>query len=436
MMLLLAAAASAQPVIEVTEVPRAFAAPSVVGLDPTSPAGVAFAEGWDEYTDLRVAAAIPHWREAVEQAGTPEASRALRAWLAEALRRAGQQPGDPALLAEAVYVARGVLAEDACHAHAHLALADALNPQFFDWPDASSGATWVHLGRAVACDPDDGNAWTALWTEAARRGDTLQADRALEELARIGFWTPPAMAFARWTLRAAPRRAVLLTNGDADTVPMRIVQAAEGLRPDVAVVNVPMLDLSEVARRVAEAEGLPLPDAVETFEARYDARGSSDSPEGRLYTLRDAVLDAWLAASADGSLGRPLVAALTLDPGVLGTKTDLADLGALLVPAPTPGFDADAARLAFADLDGAAFLGPLVHPTDRSSVRRAFPFDPGSLVLFQMLQTAVTFAQALQPADAEAVLADAVDVAAAAGRPDDPLIATAREWIDADWEEQ
>ena len=431
--LALVPSASAQPVIEVTEVPTASAAPTLAGLDPASAAGAAFAAGGEGYTDLRLTDAIAYWQEAVAQADDPQASRDLRAWLAEATRRVAQQNRDSVLQAVAVAHARRVLAEDACHSHAHLALADALNPQFFISSLASADSAWHHIQRAVGCDPDDGNAWVSAWVEAVRRGDTARADRALDELARVGFWTPPAMAFARWTLLNVPEGAVLLTNGDADTVPMRIAQAVEGLRPDVAVVNVPLLDVPEVARHVAATEGLPLPDTVEAFVARYDARGSSDSPDGRLYTLRDAVLDRWLAASADGSLGRPLVAALTLDPGLLGFKTGLVDVGAALVPSPEPGFDADAARAAFVGLDGAAFRGALVHPTDRSPVRRAFPFDPGSIVLFQMLQTAVTFAQALQPADAEAVLADAIVFAAAAGRPDDPLIATAREWLDADW---
>ncbi|WP_420455164.1 hypothetical protein [Rubrivirga sp.] len=278
---------------------------------------------------------------------------------------------------------------------------------------------------------DDGDAWVSAWADATRRGDAAQAARALDALARVGFWTPPAMAFARWTLANAPPDAVLLSDGDADTIPLRIAQHVEGLRPDVSVVHVPLLDVPDVARRVARSEGLPLPNTVETFVPRGDARGSTDTAEGRTYTLRDAVLDRWLVASMDGALGRPLVATLTLDPRVLGTKTDVVDRGAHLAPASAPSFDAQAAQAAFAGLDGGAFLGPLVHPSDRDPARRAFPFDPGGLVLFQMLQTSVTFAQDGDAASADAMHAQAVAFAAAAGRADDPLIGTAQEWIDA-----
>ncbi len=285
----------------------------------------------------------------------------------------------------------------------------------------------THSAPSDTLGADDGHAWVAAWDDATRRGDTAQVDRALDALVRIGFWTPPAMAFARWTLATAPPNAVVLANGEADTIPLQTAQR-DGLRPDVAVVDVPMLDVPAVARRIAEAERLPLPDSVETFRPRVDARGSTDTPEGRTYTVRDAVLDRWLDASADASLGRPLVAALTLDPIVLGTKTDVVDRGAHLVPAPQPGFDAGAARAAFARLDGADFLGPLVHPTDRSP---GLPFDPGGLVLFQMLQTSVTFAQESDAVSADAVHARAIAFAHAAGRAGDPLIGTAREWIDA-----
>jgi hypothetical protein len=271
----------------------------------------------------------------------------------------------------------------------------------------------------------------AAWTEAVRLGDAAAEAEALGRLHAVGFWTPPVLAFARGALQNGPPDAVLLSNGDADTVPLRLVQEVEGLRPDVAVVNVPLLDLPEVVRRTAAAHGLPLPDSVEAYAPRYDPRGSTPTPDGRVYSLRDAVVDAWLAAHADRTLGRPLVAAITIDPEVLGTKTDVVDHAAFLVPAQSFGFDAEAGRAAVADLDGAAFVGPLVSAGDRSPVRRMLPFDPAGVALFQALQTAVTLAQESDAVGAEAVYAQAVAFAAGSGRADDPLVAVAREWIDA-----
>ena len=425
--LLLALLLASASVAQVTPLER-DPAPAVPGLDPASPAGRAFADGWDAYTRLEFVEAAERWREAADLGESPGA----RAWLADALRRLGQQTQDEALVHEGIGEARCVLAADRCDAPAHLVIANAYRTQFFAWSGAAADSVARHLDRALACDPDDGNVWDAVWAGAVRLGDAEAESEALRQLHRVEFWTPPVVAFARWVLRSLPEDAVLLTNGDADTSPNRILQEVEGLRPDVLIVNVPMLELPEVARRIAEADGLPLPDTVEAFESRYDPRGSVSTPEGRIYSLRDAVLDAWLAAHFDGTFGRPLVAAITMDPDVLGTKTGVVDRGAHLAPSDVLDydFDADAAREAVADLDGAAFVGPLVSPADRSPVRRMMPFDPAGVALFQALQTAVALAQGGDAAGAEAVYAQAVDFAAAAGRADDPLVAVARQWID------
>ncbi|PAP76570.1 tetratricopeptide repeat protein [Rubrivirga marina] len=423
--LLLAALLAPAAVAQVMPMER-DPAPAVDGLTPGSPAGRAFAEGWDAFVSLQLADAVDLWREAADLSDEP----AVRAWLAEALRRVGQQAQEEALVHETIGEARRVLAADACHAQAHLALADAYNGQFFAWPGASADSTALHLQRAASCDPDDGNVWMAIWTESARLGDADTEAEALRRLHEIGFWTPPVLALARWALRNLPPDAVLLTNGDGDTVPSRLLQEVEGLRPDVAVVNVPMLDLPEVAHRTAEANGLPLPDSVETHVARHDPRGSTATPDGRIYSLRDAVVDGWLAAHFDGTLGRPLVAAITLDPEVLGTKTEIADHVAYLAPSETFGFDAQLGRAAVADLDGTAFAGPLVSKGDRSPVRRMMPFDPAGIVLFQALQTAVALAQEGDSEGAETVYAQAVAFSVTSGRADDPLVGVAREWID------
>lgn len=294
-------------------------------------------------------------------------------------------------------------------------------------------AVLVGASAAAQTAPDaeaGGAAWVEAWAVAERRGDEAAAARALDRLAAPGVWRPAALAFARWTLRHAPPDAVLLTNGGVATAPVVIAQRAEGLRPDVAVVDVTLLDDPAAARRVAAAHGLPLPDAVDAFRPRLDPRGSTATPEGRRYTLRDAVLDRWLADAASGALGRPLVAAITLDPEVLGAKTDVVDRAAHLAPADSFGFDAEAARAAVATLDGAAFAGPPGSLAVPGPDGPALPFDAAGVVLFQALQTAVALAQGGDAAGAEAVYAQAVAFAEAAGRADDPLVAVARQWID------
>ena len=224
-------------------------------------------------------------------------------------------------------------------------------------------------------------------------------------------------AFARWVLAAAPPDAVLLADGPVDAPVLQEVQG-EGLRPDVVVVEVPTLSDPEAVRALASRHGLPLPDSVETFVPRLGARGSTDTPAGRVYTLADHVLDHWLEP---GALGRPLVAAVTLNPVVLGVKTDLVDRGATLAPASASGFDPEAAWATFADIRGEDFASPEAAPGT---------FDAGGVVLFQMLQTAVSFAQEGDPEAAERAYVHAVAFAHASGRDGDPLVEIARTWID------
>lgn len=224
-------------------------------------------------------------------------------------------------------------------------------------------------------------------------------------------------AFAWWVLRSAPPDAVLLADGPADAPVLRQVQAS-GLRPDVVVVAFPDLSDPEASRALAAAYGLPLPDSLDTFAPRLGARGSTDTPDGRLYTLADRVLDHWLAP---GVLDRPLVAAVTLNPIVLGTKTEVVDRGAVLAPASERGFDAGAAWASLQGLRGEDFVAPELEPGR---------LDPAGLVLFQMLQTAVTFAQDGDAEAAERVYVAAVAFAQTSDRPGDPLVETARFWID------
>lgn len=62
-----------------------------------------------------------------------------------------------------------------------------------------------------------------------------------------------AMVVAHALLWSAPPHAVLIAGGDNDTYPLMFAQTAEGLRPDVTVVTVPLLGASwyraELARR-------------------------------------------------------------------------------------------------------------------------------------------------------------------------------------------
>lgn len=365
------------------------------------------------FSQNRLAEALPYARRAV--ARRPRSIEA-RAALADVLWRVGQAQRNEALVAEAARVAADVVAREACHTQALLTQANALLDTD---PDAAAEA----LSRAVVCSPDDGNVWLAFWTDSVRSGRLAGEWDPLSALHRLGFWSGPMRAFARLTLDAAPADAILLADGVSDGAALRTVQEVEGVRPDVVVVPFEFLDRPAVLRALA-ARGVSVPTEPEVFQPRIDARGSRDTPDGRLYTLADAILDRWRADD------RPLVGAITLNPLVLGSKGGVVDRGILLAPGEASTFDPDAASAAFDGIDAAAFNGPPVTAQDRDPARRASPFDPGGVVLFQMLQTAVSHAQEGDATAAETAYRQAVAFAQNSGRADEPLVFIAREWVD------
>lgn len=253
---------------------------------------------------------------------------------------------------------------------------------------AAGQETGADPARPALADSLDGNAWTAAWHAAAARSDAAGESHALHRLDALAFWSPPVVALARWTLASAPRDAVLLAQTDGDAAPLRMLQEVHGLRTDVEVVSVAVVG---------------------------EARAGE------------------IAASWETS-ARPVVGALTLDPGVLGAHAPALVLaGAYQRPgrADELPFDLTAAE-ATADLArGADFVGPRVSAQDRDPARRASPVDLGGIVLFNLLQTAVAQAQAGDRTMAERAYVRAVTFARDARLADDPLVGIAREWIDS-----
>jgi hypothetical protein len=69
-----------------------------------------------------------------------------------------------------------------------------------------------------------------------------------------------AETFSRDVLEPLPERAILLTGGDNDTFPLWYLQQVERVRPDVAVINVPLTNTawypSQLGRRYPDLAGL------------------------------------------------------------------------------------------------------------------------------------------------------------------------------------
>ena len=266
------------------------------------------------------------------------------------------------------------------------------------------------------CDSLGGAAWVGVWRDAARAGDGATEAEALRRLDTLAFWTPPVVALARWTMEAAPSGAILLAHGDGDAIPAAMLQHTGRLRPDVTVVHVGLLAEPGYVRRLADGDGLPL------------------GPDPARPLAPDSLVGFWIAEAASGRLDRPVVGALTLDADVIGRHAPaVVSAGAYQRPgtATELPFDRAAAEAAAGHARGADFVGPRTSADDHDPTRVASPVDLGGVVLFQLLQTAVSHAQAGDAAAAEHAYARAVTFAADLRTPGDPLVAIAREWIDA-----
>jgi tetratricopeptide (TPR) repeat protein len=318
-----------------------------------------FKEATDLYYQNKLAEALPLFTHVA----TEDKSAEAYAYLAESYRRLGQTD-------KAVTAAREALDINRCDSFAHTVLAAAYNPMYGSWEQTNADTTWAHLMRAVRCDSTDGDAWSWIWSQAVRRGDRAMEKRALRRMMETGFLTPPVVAYNRWMMRYLPEDALLLTSGDWDTYPAEALQQVDNFRPDVAVVNLPLLNTTWYAEYLRNRYSLPLPFSDEELA---DLKPKTDD-SGHIVTVAAQVLDGWLDMSRAGSLTRPIAVSVTVSPNVLmpALRDSLLYMGSFLIWQPqAPGSPADttAMQLCLSSVNPEDFAGPFFSPGDRSPIR-------------------------------------------------------------------
>ncbi|MBN2464003.1 hypothetical protein JXD38_00050 [candidate division WOR-3 bacterium] len=131
-------------------------------------------------------------------------------------------------------------------------------------PDESDSARYAESERcdlkAAASDhPFNAHANLQLWGCYMAQGRLADARHQASELWRKRYYPQPVLDFGYNLLVGLAPNAILLTWGDNATTPLWTLQnARKPFRPDVVVVNVPLLNIPTVVRMMKDSLGLPI----------------------------------------------------------------------------------------------------------------------------------------------------------------------------------
>jgi tetratricopeptide (TPR) repeat protein len=201
---------------------------------------------------------------------------------------------------------------------------------FFQTTALAAGLGAGALVRAVA-PPGRASRWrlaaaTALLVLLALvpiRRQWFEHDRSRDSIARD---------YAYNLLVPLPADAILLTNGDNDTFPLWYLQEVEGIRRDVRVVNLSLLNTPWYLRQIRDYEPR-VPLGLDDVKIAA-LRPTLDEATGRILYVKDLAVTAILAATPRE---RPLYLAVTV-PDLMGLdeRLTMEGLARRISPEPTP----------------------------------------------------------------------------------------------------
>ncbi len=287
------------------------------------------------------------------------------AWYAECLRRQSRHDG-------AYEEANAALAVAPDHAFAHTVLGDLFSPQLSSWERVDADSAWYHALMAVEANPADGNAWSSVWIQSMMRNNADLEHEAALAMIESGFLTPSVLAYNRWQLEHLPPDAILLTNGDMDTYPAVALQEKEGLREDVAVINLSLLNLPWYIRNRAAKYGLPLPFPDEELDQLKHYRDI----DGNMVPPGDQIVAGWIEMQRLRDLDRPLCAAVTLyrldfTRDAVGRMVYCGSYYEYMPRSLLKDADIGAIERSLSAVNPGDFAGPFASTIDRSPVRRS-----------------------------------------------------------------
>lgn len=104
-------------------------------------------------------------------------------------------------------------------------------------------------------------------------GDLAQARQQLIELGKKDYFPPMLKEYAHNLLASVQPDAILFTQGDNDTYPLLSLQEYDGVRKDVSVVNINLLNVPKIVILMRDSLKVPISytdSTLKTIESRYD----------------------------------------------------------------------------------------------------------------------------------------------------------------------
>ena len=186
---------------------------------------------------------------------------------------------------------------------------------------------YLRLQRAFRGDPSYPNTPYSLVLGAMRAGDEDLVRACLQAI--VDHDMPrPVLDYGRNMVAGAPEGAIIFTNGDNDTYPCWVQQHLAGQRPDVAIVNLSLLNTTWYLRSLRE-RGLPIELSDHEIAQLRHTHEKSISAQMQEHIFESLRRRGW---------PRPLYYAVTVFEGnrILPCKTVLEGLIERIVPAEGP----------------------------------------------------------------------------------------------------
>ncbi len=112
-----------------------------------------------------------------------------------------------------------------------------------------------YTGEVIVLDPyaKMTSEWGMLALRSAFSGNPAQAIERMKQGRETGAFTDALLEYNRNMLNSCEENAILLVNGDMDLFPALYLQAVEGYRQDITVVNLPLLNVPWYLKKMKSA---------------------------------------------------------------------------------------------------------------------------------------------------------------------------------------